>query len=84
MFDWFAIDKSPNVLVKRTEFLLYFQGLFCVVDRGLDLETVMDDSGIAEKTLDILVIITGNFRNLKELSPACAPSSTRNSNKVLS
>jgi len=39
--------------------------LFCVVDRGLDLETVAYDSWIAEKTLDVLVGVTGNFRGLK-------------------
>ena len=65
MLDWIAAYKSPDVLVKRIEFLLYLQDLFCVADRGFDFETVTNDSGIAEKTLDVLVVVTRDFRRLK-------------------
>src|SRR5207245_7571746 len=67
VLDWLAPYKPPDGFVERTEFLLHLKDLFCVVDRGLDLETVAYDSWVAEKTLDVSPFETGNFRRLKSM-----------------
>jgi hypothetical protein len=41
--DWFATNKSPNVLVERAEFFAGNQELFSIRDRRLDLQAITNN-----------------------------------------
>src|SRR5207245_8596068 len=63
--DWAAAHKLPYIFVERTEFFPYCQELSSVHDRSVDFETVTYDASVAKQTLDISVLVTGNFRRVE-------------------
>jgi hypothetical protein len=65
MLDGLPANKSPDVLVERAEFFACNQDLFSVSDRRLDLQSVTNNPSVTEKTLDISVQVTSNFRRLE-------------------
>src|SRR5690349_4049608 len=60
VLDGLSTNKSPNVLVKRAEFLAGDQDLSSVPDCRLDLQAITNNSRVTEKTLDVSADVTGN------------------------
>src|SRR5690606_15877122 len=50
--NWLGAHKRPDVMIERSELLLDLQKAFCVVDGGVYLESIADDSWILEYLLE--------------------------------
>ena len=61
----FAVDEAPDVIVKRTEFLLNIQKALSVVHRGVDFSTIANDSGVLHQRFHFPRREAGNFRRFK-------------------
>ena len=57
---WLVADKSPNVLVKRAEFVLHGQEHFRILDGSLDLQPVADDPGIGQQAPSLFLAVLGD------------------------
>ena len=51
----FAIDKSPDVIVERIEFVLHFQETSSIVSRAKDFQSIANNTRILEQLFQLLV-----------------------------
>src|SRR6266478_977398 len=62
--DRLSIDESPNVGVEAAELLLNRHEGLSVLNRGVDLQTIANDAGVAQKSCDLTLIV---FRHLARI-----------------
>src|SRR5690348_6303113 len=68
--DRFPTNEIPDVLVEAAELLAQRQKRFGVLDRGVDLEPVSNDTRIVEQFFNLSRIVTGYFGGIEVVEGA--------------
>ncbi len=63
--DGLEINKGPDVLVERSEFLLHFQKALGIVHTGRYLQAVADNAFVLQQLLQFSVVVCRYFHRIK-------------------